>query len=71
MQDDTSRKDHIAISNETREVPKRLIDQTKTDSEKRVLEADGGNGGDDLTELQLVQNGGLTGGIQTDHLEKK
>jgi hypothetical protein len=33
-----------------------------------VLEADGGDGGDDLTELELVQNGGLTGGVETDHL---
>jgi len=26
---------------------------------------DGGNGGDDLTKLELVENGGLTGGIET------
>jgi len=28
---------------------------------------DRGNGGDDFTELQLVQNGGLSGGVKTDH----
>lgn len=28
---------------------------------------DGRNGGDDLAELQLVQNRGFTGGIETDH----
>lgn len=28
---------------------------------------DGGNGGDDFTELQLVQDGGLSGGVKTDH----
>lgn len=26
-----------------------------------------GNGGDDFTELELVQDGGLTGGVKTDH----
>lgn len=26
-----------------------------------------GNSGDDFTELELVQNGGLTGGVKTDH----
>lgn len=25
------------------------------------------NGGDDFTELELVQDGGLTGGVKTDH----
>lgn len=28
---------------------------------------DGGNGGHDLSELKLVENGGLTGGIESDH----
>lgn len=28
---------------------------------------DGGDGGDDLTKLELVKNGGLAGGIETDH----
>jgi hypothetical protein len=31
------------------------------------VEADCGDGGDDFTELQLVQNGGLSGGIETNH----
>jgi len=31
------------------------------------VEADGGNGGDDFTELELVQDGGFTGSIKTDH----
>mmetsp|Transcript_29082 Transcript_29082/g.62554 ORF Transcript_29082/g.62554 Transcript_29082/m.62554 type:complete len:221 (-) Transcript_29082:25-687(-) len=31
------------------------------------VETDGGDGGDDLTQLQLVEDGGLSGGIQTDH----
>ena len=31
------------------------------------VESDGGDGGDALAELQLVQDGGLTGGIETDH----
>lgn len=26
-----------------------------------------GNGGDDFTELELVQDGGLTSGVKTDH----
>lgn len=26
-----------------------------------------GNSGDDFTELKLVQDGGLTGGVKTDH----
>lgn len=28
---------------------------------------DGGNGGDDFTELELVEDGGLSGGVKTDH----
>ena len=28
---------------------------------------DGGNGGDDLTKLELVEDGGFTGGIKTNH----
>lgn len=28
---------------------------------------DGGDGSDDFTELQLVQNGGLSGSVKTDH----
>lgn len=28
---------------------------------------DGGDGGDDLTKLELVEDGGFTGGIETDH----
>lgn len=28
---------------------------------------DGGNGGHDLSELELVENGGLTGGIKSNH----
>ena len=31
------------------------------------VEANGGDGGDDFTELQLEENSGLTGGIKTDH----
>jgi len=31
------------------------------------VEADGGNGGDDLAQLELVQHGGLAGGVQADH----
>lgn len=31
------------------------------------VEANSGDGGDDFTKLQLVQNGGFTGGIETDH----
>ena len=31
------------------------------------VETNGGNGGNDLTELELVQDGGLSGGIKTDH----
>jgi len=30
-------------------------------------EANGGDSGHDLAELELVENGGLTGGIETDH----
>ena len=32
-----------------------------------MLLTDCGNGGDDFTELQLVQNGGLSGGVETNH----
>ena len=32
-----------------------------------VLRTDCGNCGDDFTELQLVQNSGLSSGIETDH----
>ena len=28
---------------------------------------DGGDGGDDLSELELVEDGGLSGGVQSDH----
>jgi hypothetical protein len=28
---------------------------------------DGGDGGDDLPELELVEDGGLTSGVETDH----
>jgi hypothetical protein len=28
---------------------------------------DGGDGGDDLAELELVEDGGFTGGIEADH----
>lgn len=31
------------------------------------VESDGWDSGDDFTELQLVENGGLSGGIQTNH----
>lgn len=31
------------------------------------VEADGGDGGDDFTELELVQNGGLSCSVQTNH----
>merc|ERR1711934_503637 len=31
------------------------------------VEADGGDGGHDLTKLELVEDGGLTGGIEADH----
>jgi hypothetical protein len=33
----------------------------------RMLLTDCGNGGDDFTELELVKNGGLSGGIETNH----
>ena len=33
----------------------------------RVGLTDGGDGGDDLAELELVEDGGLTGGIEPDH----
>jgi len=28
---------------------------------------DGGDGGDDLAELELVEDGGFTGGVEADH----
>jgi hypothetical protein len=31
------------------------------------IHTDGGNGGDDLAELKLVEDGGLSGGIETNH----
>ena len=31
------------------------------------VETDGGDGGDDLSKLQLVKDGSLTGGIESDH----
>jgi len=31
------------------------------------VETDGGDSGDDLTELQFVKDGSLTGGVETDH----
>jgi len=31
------------------------------------VETDCGDGGHDLTELKLIQDGGLTGGVETDH----
>jgi hypothetical protein len=31
------------------------------------IETDGRDGGDDFTELELVQNGGLAGSVETDH----
>jgi len=31
------------------------------------VETDGGNGRDDLAELELVENGGLSGSVETDH----
>jgi len=31
------------------------------------IKADGRNGGDDFTQLELIQDGGLSGGIETDH----
>lgn len=31
------------------------------------VEADGRNGGDVLAELELVENGGLAGGVETEH----
>merc|ERR1719453_817858 len=31
------------------------------------VEADGGDGGHDLTELELVEDGGLTGGVEANH----
>jgi hypothetical protein len=33
----------------------------------RESRTNGRDGGDDFTKLQLVQNGGFTGGIETDH----
>ena len=32
----------------------------------RLQLTDGGDGGNDLTELELVEDGGLTSGIETD-----
>lgn len=34
---------------------------------KTVGSTDGGDGGDDLAELELVEDGGLTGGIEANH----
>ena len=36
-------------------------------SGSRASHTDSGNGGDDLTKLKLVEDGGFTGGIQADH----
>ena len=33
----------------------------------RERHTDGGDGSDDFTELKLVENGGFTGGIESDH----
>lgn len=33
------------------------------------VEADGGNGGDVLAELELVEDGGLAGGVEAEHEE--
>ena len=37
-----------------------------SDAVERAL-TDCGDGSDDLAKLELVENGGFTGGIQTDH----
>lgn len=37
------------------------------EQERRESCTNSGDGGDDFTKLQLVQNGGFTGGIETDH----
>lgn len=36
-------------------------------SGSRASHTDSGNGGDDLTKLKLVEDGGFTGGIKTNH----
>lgn len=33
----------------------------------KVLRTDCGDGGDDFTKLELVQDSGLSGGVETDH----
>lgn len=32
-----------------------------------VIRTNSGNSGDDLSELELVENGGLTGSVKSDH----
>lgn len=49
----------------TTDIPHGELDVLVLDS--LDVETDGGDGGDDLTKLQLVKDGGFTGGIETDH----
>ena len=42
-------------------------DQTKDEEMKRDELTNGRDGGDDFTKLELIQDGGLTGSVQTDH----
>jgi len=41
--------------------------EEKKKVKERERYTNGGNGGDDLSELEFVENGGLTGGVETDH----
>jgi hypothetical protein len=35
--------------------------------ERKESLTDGGDGGDDLSKLELVEDGGLSGGVKSDH----
>jgi len=41
--------------------------EKKKKVKEREKYTNGGNGGDDLSELEFVENGCLTGGVETDH----
>lgn len=49
----------------TTDIPHGKLDVLVLDS--LDVESNGGNGGDNLTKLELVENGGFTGGIETNH----
>jgi len=54
---------------------KRRLDTNEAASDHRLADVEGvgrrltncGDSGDDFTELQLIQNGGLSGSVETDH----